>query len=198
MQPEIEVKFLDVDHALLRVRLRALGATCPSPMRLMKRKNYDFTDGRLRAKHGWARVRDEGDKITLSYKELHNRELDGTHEVQVTVDSFAAADALLRNLGLITTSYQETKRESWRLDGCEIELDQWPWTKPFVEMEGPDESKLRSLATRLQLDWNKAVHGSVEIVYRGEYDVTDEQVDRIATITFNEPIPNWLQRRRLP
>jgi len=198
MQPEIEAKFLRVDHDLLRARLRALEATCTSPMRLMKRKNYDFADGRLSAKHGWARVRDEGDKITLSYKELHNRKLDGTHEVQVTVDSFAAADALLQNLGLITASYQETKRESWHLDGCEVELDQWPWTKPYIEIEGSDESQLYSLATKLQLDWSNVVHGSVEIVYRGEYDVTDDQINRIPIITFNEPIPDWLQKRCLP
>ncbi|HSW99984.1 MAG TPA: CYTH domain-containing protein [Patescibacteria group bacterium] len=196
MKPEIEAKFLHVEHAVLRAQLQALDAVQTSPMRLMKRKNYDFPDGRLMVKRGWARVRDEGDKITLSYKELHNRELDGTHEVQVVVDDFAAADALLRNLGLVATSYQETKRESWKLDGCEIELDEWPWAKPYVEIEGLDEKQLRAVAAKLHLDWQEVLHGSVEIVYRGDYDVTDEEVNKIPVITFNEPIPDWLQKRK--
>jgi adenylate cyclase class 2 len=189
MQPEIEAKFLQVDHDALRAKLTMLGATCAHPMRLMKRKGYDFSDNRLREeKNGWVRVRDEGDKITMSYKQLNNRELDGTHEVQLVVDSFAAADAFLRALGLESHTYQETKRE--------IELDLWPWTKPYVEIEGPDESTLRTLAGKLGLDWSAVCHGSVEIVYRGEYDVTDEDINIIPVITFEKPIPEYLEKRR--
>src|SRR2546425_551663 len=118
MQPEIEAKFLAVDHDSLRAKLKALGARCEHPMRLMKRKGYDFPDNRLRRdQNGWVRVRNEGDKTTMSYKQLNNRELDGTHEVQLTIDSFEAGDAFLRALGLQNNVYQETKRESWRLDG---------------------------------------------------------------------------------
>lgn len=197
MKPEIEAKFLDVDHEVLRQRLTAIGAVCRLPMRLMKRKAYDFPDHRLRLEqNGWARVRDEGDKITMSYKQLNNRELDGTHEVNLTVGSFAAADSFMQQLGLKVRSYQETKRESWTLSGFEIELDQWPWTKPYVEIEGSDESGLRDLAGKLGLDWGQVCHGSVEIVYRGEYDVTDEDINNIPVITFEEPIPGWLEERR--
>ena len=197
MQPEIEAKFLAVDHDALRAKLKQLGAVCEHPMRLMKRQGYDFPGGRLRTSHnGWVRVRDEGDKITMSYKQLNNRELDGTHEVQLTINSFAAAEAFLEALGLKSNVYQETKRESWRLDGCEIELDEWPWVKPYMEMEGPDEKTLQALAAKLGLLWTDVCHGSVEIVYRGEYDVTDEDINNIPVITFEEPIPDWLEKRR--
>jgi adenylate cyclase class 2 len=197
MQPEIEAKFLDVDHDALRVRLKELGAVCEHPMRLMRRKGFDFPDERLRLAHnGWARVRDEGGKVTMSYKQLNNRELDGTHEVQLTIDSFDGGVAFLEALGLKQGAYQETKRESWTLGGCEIELDQWPWTKPYIEIEGPDEQALKDLAAKLDLDWSKVCHGSVEIVYRGEYDVTDEEVNHIPLITFETPVPELLAKRR--
>jgi adenylate cyclase class 2 len=197
MKPEIEAKFLHADHDALRAKLKELSATCEQPMRLMKRKGYDFPDERLRTEHnGWVRVRDEGDKITMSYKQLNNRELDGTHEVQLVIDSFEAADAFLRALGLQSSVYQETKRESWTLDGCEIELDEWPWAKPYLEMEGPDEATLQAFAAQLGLDWSKVLHGSVEVVYRGEYDVTDKDINDIPVITFEEPIPDWLEKRR--
>jgi adenylate cyclase class 2 len=198
MQPEIEAKFLNVDHDVLRTRLTAAGAICRQPMRLMKRNRYDFADDRLRTeRNGWARVRDEGDKITMSYKQLNNRKLDGTHEVNVVVDDFEAAGSFLQQLGLESKSYQETKRESWTLPGFEIELDTWPWTKPYVEIEGPDEASLRVLAAKLELDWSTVCHGSVEVVYRAEYNVTDEEVNAIPRMTFEESVPGWLEERRV-
>lgn len=197
MKPEIEVKFLNVNHNDLRERLQQVGAICQKPERLMKRKNYDFADGRLdRERNGWVRVRDEGGKITMSYKQLNNRELDGTHEVSLTIDDFAAADSFLQELGLEPKAYQETRRESWRLDNFEIELDEWPWVKPYIEIEGPDEASLKELAAKLGLDWAVACHGSVEVVYRAEFDVTDQEVDGISVITFADPVPAWLEARR--
>ncbi len=197
MKPEIEAKFLDVDHDALRARLKEIGAECVQPMRLMKRKGYDFPGDRLRnEKRGWVRVRDEGDKITMSYKQLNNRELDGTHEVGFAVDNFDAAGAFLTELGLAQNSYIENKRESWRLGETEIELDVWPWVKPYLEMEGPDEATLRDVAARLGLDWGKVCHGSVEIVYRGEYDIVDRDFNSLSVVTFEEPVPEQLEKRR--
>lgn len=197
MKPEIEAKFLDVDHDVLRAKLKEIGAECVQPMRVMKRQGYDFEDGRLRKNNnGWVRVRDEGDKITMSYKQLNDRGLDGTHEVQLTIDNFEAAGDFLQAVGLKRNVFQVTKRESWRLDEFEIELDEWPWVKPYVEMEGPDEASLRDLAQKLDLDWAKVCHGSVEIVYQGEYDVTDEDIYSIPVISFDEPAPDWLEQRR--
>jgi adenylate cyclase class 2 len=197
MKPEIEAKFLNADHDALRVRLRELGAECTAPMRLMKRKNYDFPDNRLdKEKNGWVRVRDEGGKITLSYKQLNDRTLLGTHEANMTVDSFDAADAFLQAIGLEPKTYQETKRESWRLDKFEIELDEWPWVKPYIEIEGPDEAGLRDLSAKLELDWDAVCHGSVEVVYQAEYDLTDDEIDHQPVITFEEPLPQLFKEKR--
>ena len=197
MKPEIEVKFADVNHDELRAKLTALGAECVASSRLMRRYTYDFADDRLRnERQGWIRVRDEGDKVTLSYKQLNDRTLTGTHEVNVTVDSFERADDFIRQIGGVEKSYQETKRESWRLDGFEIELDEWPWSKPYIEAEGPDEAPLKSLAAKLGLDWGKALYGSVEIIYQQEYDVTDDEIDALPRITFDMPAPDCLRTRR--
>lgn len=191
MQTEIEAKFLDADHEVLREKLRKLGATCEQPMRLMKRVNFDFPNRRLNAVNGWARVRDEGDKVTLAYKQLNDRSVEGTKEVQVTVDSFENAIKFLQAIGL----RQETKRESWTLDGAQIELDEWPWAKSFMEIEVADERTLRAVAAKLGFDWQHAVHGSVEIVYIGEYQVTEQEVDDWPEITFT-PVPDWLEAKR--
>jgi len=196
MQTEIEAKFLHVEHDEIRTKLRRVGATCVQPMRLMRRKNYDYPDGRLSSQyHGWVRVRDEGDKITLSYKQLNDRTLLGTKEVSLTVDSFEAADAFLRSIGLTADSYQETKRESWALGDVQIELDEWPWIDPFIEIEGPDEAAVREAAERLGFDFKHAVHGSVEVAYQEEYDVTEDEIDGWPEITFSKT-PEAIVRKR--
>ena len=196
MQTEIEAKFLHVDHDDLRTRLQALGATCEQPMRLMRRKNYDYPDQSLSKRYnGWVRVRDEGDKMTLSYKQLNDRTLLGTKEVSVTVDSFAAADQFLTAIGLEANSYQETKRESWRLGEVQIELDEWPWIDPFIEIEGSQEAAVREAAEKLGFDFKDAVHGSVEIAYQDEYDVTEDEIDDWPEITF-VAVPDHIAEKR--
>ncbi len=198
MQTEIEAKFLNVNHEKIRDKLKELGAECVQPMRLMRRKNYDFFDFRLeKGATGWVRVRDEGDKVTLAYKQLDDRTLHGTKEVSVTVNSFDNSCYLLEAIGMEAQSYQETKRESWKLDGVEIELDEWPWIPTFVEIEAEGEQALEGVAKKLGLDLSTAVHGSVEIVYQQLYDVTEEEVCHWPEILFT-PVPQWLEDRRRP
>jgi len=195
MKPEIEAKFLGIDHAEMRKRLELSGAALVHPVRAMTRVNLDFPDRRLNAVDGWVRVRNEGDKVTLAYKQLESRELDGTKEVQVTVSDFEDTVAFLKAIGMNQENYQETRRESWRLDGVEIELDEWPWIRPFMELEGESEEQLRTAAGKLGLDWGVVAHGSVEVAYLAEYDVTEQEVDDWKEITFG-PVPGWLEKKR--
>lgn len=195
METEIEAKFLEVDHEAMRARLQELGATYDQPMRLMRRKNYDYPDNRLEKVGGWIRVRDENGKVTMSYKQLNDRSLHGTKEVSIIIDDFDKACQLLEVIGLVSTSYQETKRESWTLDGAQIELDEWPWIRPFLEIEGPTETVVRAIAEKLGLQWDHATHGSVEIAYQAEYDVTEAEIDHWAEILFI-PVPDWLKAKR--
>ena len=195
MQTEIEAKFLAIDHDLMRTKLQALGAHRAAPQRLMKRKTLDFADKRLEKKGGWVRVRDENGQVTLAYKQLNDRTLHGTKEVQVIVGDFDQTVEFLEAIGLAVISYQETKRESWRLGNVEVELDEWPWIKPFIELEGPSESAVKDAAARLGLAWKTACHGSVEVAYQAEYDVTEAEINAWPEITFT-PASDSLQKRR--
>ena len=197
MKPEIEAKFLDIDRDALRAQLRSIGAECVVADRLMKRRNYDFPDLRLDKEHnGWARVRDEGAKVTMSYKQLNNYELDGTQEVILTVDDFDAACSFLESIGLTLRTVQETRRESWELGDLKIDLDEWPWAKPFVEIEGPDGQSLKKIAAELGFDWGQARFGDVWSVFSAEYEIKYGDLNDIPAITFHEPVPDWLEGRR--
>lgn len=195
MSTEIEAKFLRTDHDTIRAHLKELGAICTHPSRLMKRLTIDYPDQRLRkTANGWVRIRDEGDKITLTYKQLNTRSLHGMQEIELIVDDFDKAEAFLKAVGMQRYAYQETKRESWRLDGVEIDLDEWPWIHPFVEVEGPDEVSVWQVVEKLGLDRAQAKFGSVEIAYLAEYDVNDDEVDNWERITFVD-IPAWLKEK---
>lgn len=195
MKTEIEAKFTDINSEEIRKKLLQTGAICVYEERLMKRKNFDFPDHRFDEIRAWVRVRNEGEIVTLSYKQLNDRTLHGTKEVDVEVNDFDKTCQFLEAIGMKNYSYQETKREKWELDGVEIVIDTWPWIPTFLEIEGSDEKSVRQVATELGLDWNKALHGSVEIVYRQHYVATDEEVDAWKEITFI-PIPDWLEAKR--
>ena len=196
MHTEIEAKFLDIDAYLLREKLKSFKARLVNDERTMKRKNFDFEDSRLQKINGWVRVRDEGNKVTLSYKQLNDRSLHGTKEVNVTVLDFKETCNFLEIIGMKQKSYQVTKRESWLLDEVEIEIDTWPWIPQFVELEGKSEEELKSVASKLGLDWKKALHGSVEIAYQVYFDVTEDEIDAWEEITFVQ-IPDWLEGKRI-
>lgn len=196
MQTEIEAAVLAADHDELRSKLEQAGATLVQPRRLMRRANYDFLDGRLQKIGGWVRVRNEGDKITMTYKQLNARTVEGMKEANLVINDMDQADAFLRALGLEQKSYQETRRESWRLGNAEVELDEWPWIAPFIEIEAPSEESLKDAFGQLHLNWQQAVFGSVEAAYQAEYDVSEELIDALPRITFDMPVPEALTSRK--
>lgn len=195
METEIESKFLDINVDDLRSLLKENNAKFIHEERSMKRKIFDYSDNRLQKIGGWVRVRDEGDKITLSYKQLIDRTIEGTKEISINVDDFDKACDLLISIGFDSKSYQETKRERWELDGVEVTIDTWPWIPTFLELEGASEEELKKVASKLNIDYNEALHGSVEIAYQKYYNVTDAEIDGWESIVFSD-VPEWLEIKR--
>jgi adenylate cyclase, class 2 len=195
METEIEGKFTNIDKEDIRTRLQKLGARLKQPERLMRRKNFDYPDGSLEKIGGWIRLRDESGKVTLAYKRLHDRTLHGTKEVSIEVNNFDKTADLLVAIGFEMKSYQETMRESWELEGSDIEIDTWPWIPPFVEIEAKDEQALKKTAEKLGFEWAQIKHGSVENVYQENYNVTEREVDAWKEIVFIDT-PDWLVEKR--
>ena len=197
MQTEIEVKFLAVDHNVVRAALQKVGATLEQPMRLMHRSIIDYPDNRLQKAGGFIRVRNEGHRTTVTFKQFDALSIDGAREIETSVDDYKAMVALLQAAGLRVTSEQESKRETWQLDNCEVVLDEWPWLKPYIEIEGPDETSLRTVAVQLGFDWHDAVFGDVVVAYRAEYRIPSGILSKNPRISFDQPVPEWLEKARL-
>ena len=144
MNTEIEVKFVNIDHDIVRSKLTQIGADLEQPMRLMKRVTIDSNEMRLN--NAFLRVRDQGDKVTLTYKQFDELSINGAKEIEVTVNNFDETIKLLAAAGLPHGSFQETKRETWRLGSTEIVLDLWPWLDPYIEIEGQSEYDVKTVA----------------------------------------------------
>lgn len=197
MNTEIEAKFLNVSHEEVRSKLILAKAECLHPMRLMRRKLYDYPDKRFQNNNHSQRlqVRDEGDKITVTYKESNATNYD--HEVEIKVSSFEDACQLMRAIGLIEYSFEESKRETWILDSVEIVLDEWPWLNPYIEIEGPTEESIKETSHRLGFDWNEAKFGSVDIAYMNQYPgmKPSESISEVGEVRFDRPLPEFLRQR---
>jgi adenylate cyclase class 2 len=195
MKTEIEVKFLDIDHDDIRGKLAAIGASLEIPMRLMRRVTIDTSA--MKQKGAYVRVRDEGNKVTMTYKQFDKLSVDGAKEIEIEVSHFQDTIDLLAATGLIQGSYQETKRETWKLGSTEIVLDEWPWLKPYIEIEGESEETLRDVAAQLGLDWETAAFGDVMVAYRAEYPhlTEDQTVGNVAEARFGDELPELLKPR---
>lgn len=191
MHTETEAKFLDVDFEPLRARLQELGGKCTRPMQLMRRAIIDHPSN----KDAFIRVRHEGDKITLAYKQFDSLSVDGAKEIETTVGSFEDTVKIFEAAGLRVRSMQESKRETWKLDDVETMLDEWPWLKPYIEIEGSNEQQITRAAEQLDLNWNDAVFGDVMSAYRAEYPhlKPDDMVGTLPLVRFSDPLPDMLK-----
>jgi adenylate cyclase class 2 len=196
MNVEIEAKFVDVDHDEIRNNLGRLGATMKQPMRLMRRvviHNRVMTE-----KNAFVRIRDEGYRTTITYKQFDDDSVDGAKEYEVRVSSFEDAISIFNEAGLVYDAFQESRRENWVLDGVEIMLDEWPWLNPFIEIEASTEDEVKALAAKLGFRWGDAVFGGAANVYRHQYPHigsggNDEINHKWTAIRFDDPMPSLLR-----
>jgi adenylate cyclase class 2 len=192
MKSEIEAKFLDVDIEDIRGRLQKASAKLEHPMRLMRRVLIE--QPHHAKEHSWIRIRDEGNRATLTFKRKLHKDgqstIDSTKEIETTVGDFDTTVEIFSEAGWKHTSYQESKRETWLLDEAEVVIDQWPWINPYVEIEAETEEIVRRVADTLGFDWNEAKFGSVDIIYQRDYP--NKSVRGIIDIKeghFGDPVP---------
>ena len=195
MNTEIEAKFINISHDEIRTKLTEIGAVLEQPIRLMRRVVVHTPE--MTIKNAFLRVRDEGYRTTITYKQFDGDTVDGAKEHEVEVSSFDEAINILSASGLTYDTYQESKRENWRLGDVEIMLDEWPWLNPYLEIEGASEEAIKEVAKLLGFEWSDAIFGGVANVYKKQYPHIGDEGNRIinqewSTIKFGDPVPELL------
>lgn len=189
MNIEFEATFPKINKSAIRSRLKNIGATLTRPEFMQKRVVFNLPIGH-EIKGGWVRVRDEGDKITLSLKVIDGDAIENQKEIYLVVDSFEQAELLLSTLGCERKAFQESRRELWQFDGVDITIDEWPYLEPYVEVEGPSEDKVREVSALLGMDYNQALFCAVGRLYSLKYGITEDRVNNhTPLITFSGDNP---------
>lgn len=142
---EYEAKVLEVDPVELSEHILECGGKQIGEA-FMRRYVYDIDPN---DQSRWVRLRDNGKVVTLTVKEIAHDGIDGTREMEITVDDFDTTNELLEKLGYKAKSYQENRRTSFILDGAKLEIDEWPMIPPYLEIEADSKEQVLKVATKM-------------------------------------------------
>lgn len=176
MPIEYEATFLNIDKDVMRGKLKSVGAHLIRPEFLQKRVVFNLPAGH-EIKGGWLRVRDEGDKITMSLKIVDGDKIEDQKETCLTVSDFGTAVSFLESIGCVRKAYQESTRELWDLNGVEITIDEWPFLEPYVEVEAKTEEEVITASQLLGFDYSQALFCSVDTIYSLKYGIAPEVIN---------------------
>ena len=191
MQTEYEATFININKDEIRQKLKQVGAVLVKPEGLMKRYTFNLPKG-LEHKDRFVRVRDESDKITLTFKivPVGGAAIDEQKEICLKVDDFDKAVEFVGAIGCQEKAYQETKRELWRIGDTEITIDEWPFLEPLVEVEGQSEQIVKEVSAKLGFDYSKALFCAVGAIYAQKYGVDENFINNhIPKINFEMENP---------
>jgi adenylate cyclase class 2 len=157
MPVDIEAKIKVDSLDTVRDRLKELNAAFAGEA-LETNVFFDTEDRSLLAGDRGLRLRTAESKTsgqktnTITYKgpRLHGP-LKSRDERELGVTDPDDAAALFESLGYQKILSFQKRRESWRLNGCKIELDELPHLGVFVEIEGASETAVMKTRDALRL-----------------------------------------------
>lgn len=176
MRTEYEATFPNIDKSDARKRLTRAGAELVKPEFLQRRTVFHLPTGH-EIEGGWVRVRDEGDKITMSIKVVDGAAITDQKESCLEINDFNEGVRFLKLLGCREKAYQESKRELWRIDDVEVMIDEWPFLEPLVEIEGASEEAVKRAAGKLGFKWSKAKFCAVGTLYSEKYGIPENIIN---------------------
>lgn len=161
MKTEFELRVLEINHDELVSKLEQLGAEFKFSA-LQQRYVYDFNP---KQENKWIRLRTDGTKTTLTIKDLQEKSIDGTKELEIEVNNFNKANEILEMLGYKNKGFQQNKRTRYILDGVELDLDKWPMIPEYLEIEGKNEEDIYNCLEKLGIKKEKTVTLDVASIY---------------------------------
>lgn len=181
MHTEYEVRVLDIDKEALIKKLEKLGATKVGDFNY-KRRVYNFKPA---VRNKWIRLRTDGNKTTLTIKEVKSFDIDGTKEMEIEVSDFDETNNILEELGYKAHTFQENKRTRYILNDVELDIDSWPYIPTYLEIEGKDEETVKNMIKLLEVDEGKITSIDVQGVFKTFYKI---DVSEVPVISFEHPL----------
>lgn len=146
---EIEVKILDVDVKATIRELESLGAKKVHEAN-QKFILYDYPDGRLKKEGKVFRLRENGHKIEMTFKERVSKEKSKIMiEHETNISDLDTAKKIVFSLGMVEVMKGEKHRISYKIKNVEFEFDTLPGIPTYLEIEAPDEKTLFEYVKKL-------------------------------------------------
>jgi adenylate cyclase class 2 len=169
---EYEVRFIDINEKKIKKILKLLGAKLINKKRLMPLTVFHHPTNK---ENTYIRIRDEGDKITLTSKEnMHFNTIPGKYpeEYEVIIDNIDEGVLILTSLGCVKKYSVEKIRETYSLPGVkEIVFDSYPGLPTYMEIDCHTEKNLNRLVALLGLDIKDQYNGTVVDQYYYHYEI---------------------------
>lgn len=163
MHLENEIRILEVDVDKLKDKLLNNGFEYIST-NFQKRYVYDFNPI---SPNKWIRLRTNGEKSTLTIKEIVDYSaVDGTKEWEIEVSDFNETNEILNQLGYYARNYQENKRIIFRKTGVEIVIDTWPLIPTYCEIEAESTEIIKQTLTELNIKEEDTTTLDVNSIYK--------------------------------
>ena len=167
MNTEYEIRIIEIDKDYILKKLEEIGA---KKIGEYNQKRYVY-DMKPKKDSQWIRLRTDGYKTTLTYKNILDNTIDGTKELEVEVSDFNDTNKLLEIMGYINKGYQENNRIKFELNNIEIDIDTWPMIPTYMEIEGKNEKDIMNVVNLLQLDRNKLTTLNCQDIYKDIYGI---------------------------
>ena len=166
MNPECEVRVLDIDVDEICKKLEEFGAEKTGEYD-QKRYVYDVIP---KEEGKFIRLRTNGLKTTLTYKDKKYTSMSSTKELELEIEDFDKAHMLLTAAGLNIDKYVENKRISYKYSDVEFDIDCYPMIPPYMEIEASDEDTVNEYISKLGLSDHEATFDSLKKIY-AKYDI---------------------------
>ena len=155
---EVEVKFLVADLAAMRQRIEAAGGVLHRGRVYERNIRYDNAWQGLMRQDKLLRLRQDSRNVITFKGPAQNVDVAQVkirEELEIEVNDFDTAAAILQRLGFEAVQVYEKYRETFQLGPVEVVLDEMPFGN-FMELEG-EEGEIVAAAARLGLDWEQRI-----------------------------------------
>jgi adenylate cyclase class 2 len=188
MHTEIEAKLKVDSPEQVEKRLARCGASFVHEV-VQTDSYFDTPDRDLTRGDKCLRLRSErtqgGERLILAYKGPKEKDdYKKRAELEVGVDDAEAVESLLGALGYRKALAFDKRRRAWRLQGCEVAIDELPLLGGFVEIEGPDSAAISQVQAMLGLSDTPHVVASYACLI-------DEELSRLGRETRKVYLAGW-------
>ncbi len=143
---ETEIKILEIDREKIEEKLISIGAKKVFDDKIHA-IYYDSPDSSLRKSRATFRLRKEGKRTVLTFKNfIENTEAKVREEKEVEVSDFDTMRTILESTGFSPWLEMKKHRTTYELQGIHFELDkyinEYEYIPEFLEIEGADIKKI--------------------------------------------------------